>query len=238
MSEKIFNERVKLKQAYESPAADDGKRVLVDRLWPRGVKKTEAAIDHWMKELAPSTELRKWFGHDPARWEEFRRRYAAEINEHRDQLDRLRDLTREGAVTLVYSAHDEAHNDAVVLREILLRHRLRRHAAPALPLPSKTQGARSRQRQQTRLSGNQTKENSSNHRLARSVEEKTMKFFVNTADISEIRELAAAGVLDGVTTNPSLIAKTGRPIRDVIKRFARRSRVRFQRKSLRSTLTA
>ena len=122
MSEKILNERVKLKRAYESLAADDGKRVLVDRLWPRGVKKSEAAIDHWMKELAPSTELRKWFGHDSARWEEFRRRYAAELQEHRDELDRLRDL-REGAVTLVYSAHDEAHNDAGVLREILLRHR-------------------------------------------------------------------------------------------------------------------
>jgi len=123
MSEKIFNERVKLKRAYESATAEDGVRVLIDRLWPRGVKKTEAAIDHWVKELAPSTELRKWFGHDPARWEEFRRRYAAEIYEHRDELDRLRDLIREGAVTLVYSAHDEVHNDAVVLREILLRHR-------------------------------------------------------------------------------------------------------------------
>ena len=123
MSERILSERVKLKRAYESPAAGDGKRVLVDRLWPRGVKKTEAAIDYWMKELAPSTELRKWFGHDPARWEEFRRRYAAEIHEHRDDLDRLRGLIREGTVTLVYSAHDEAHNDAVVLREILLGHR-------------------------------------------------------------------------------------------------------------------
>ncbi|AZO28416.1 MULTISPECIES: DUF488 domain-containing protein [Mesorhizobium] len=123
MSEKNFSDRVKLKRAYESPVADDGTRVLIDRLWPRGVKKTEAAIDYWMKELAPSTELRKWFGHDPARWEEFRRRYAAEIREHRDELDRLRDLNRAGPVTLVYSAHDEAHNDAVVLREILLRHR-------------------------------------------------------------------------------------------------------------------
>ena len=123
MSEKISDERVRLKRAYEGPAADDGIRVLVDRLWPRGVKKTEAAIDHWMKELAPSTELRKWFGHDPARWEEFRRRYAAEIQEHRNELDRMRGLMREGTVTLVYSAHDEARNDAVVLREILLRRR-------------------------------------------------------------------------------------------------------------------
>lgn len=123
MSENISDERVRLKRAYEGPAADDGIRVLVDRLWPRGVKKTEAAIDHWMKELAPSTELRKWFGHDPARWEEFRRRYAAEIQEHRNELDRMRGLMREGTVTLVYSAHDETHNDAVVLREILLTHR-------------------------------------------------------------------------------------------------------------------
>nr|WIE91358.1 DUF488 domain-containing protein [Mesorhizobium sp. WSM4875] len=123
MSGKISNEKVKLKRAYESPAADDGTRVLIDRLWPRGVKKADAALDCWMKELAPSTELRKWFGHDPARWEEFRRRYAAEILEHHDELDRLRDLIRQGAVTLVYSAHDEVHNDAVVLREILLRHR-------------------------------------------------------------------------------------------------------------------
>ncbi|MGO4558233.1 DUF488 domain-containing protein [Mesorhizobium sp. 2RAF21] len=123
MSGKFFDDRIKLKRAYESPVADDGTRVLVDRLWPRGVKKAEAAIDHWMKELAPSTELRKWFGHDPARWEEFRLRYAAEIHGHRDELDRLRDLVRQGAVTLVYSAHDEAHNDAVVLRDVLLRHR-------------------------------------------------------------------------------------------------------------------
>ncbi|TPJ38251.1 MULTISPECIES: DUF488 family protein [unclassified Mesorhizobium] len=123
MSGKVFDERVKLKRAYESPAADDGTRVLIDRLWPRGVKKTDAAIDCWIKELAPSTELRKWFGHDPARWQEFRRRYAAEIHERRDDLDRLRDLMRQGAVTLVYSAHDEAHNDAIVLREVLLRHR-------------------------------------------------------------------------------------------------------------------
>jgi uncharacterized protein YeaO (DUF488 family) len=122
MSKKI-SERVKLKRAYETPAIDDGMRVLVDRLWPRGVTKTEAAIDHWMKELAPSTELRKWFGHDPARWDEFRRRYATEIHEHRDELDRLRGLIAEGTVTLVYSAHDEMHNDAVVLREILLTHR-------------------------------------------------------------------------------------------------------------------
>lgn len=123
MSAKVSEDSVMLKRAYDSPSNEDGTRVLVDRLWPRGVKKADAAIDHWMKELAPSTELRKWFGHDPARWEEFRRRYSAEIHDHRDELERLRDLARKGAVTLVYAAHDETHNDAVVLREILLTHR-------------------------------------------------------------------------------------------------------------------
>ena len=122
MNEKISEKNIKLKRAYEAPVADDGTRVLVDRLWPRGVKKSEAAIDHWMKDLAPSTDLRKWFGHDPVRWEEFRRRYAAETRKHQEELDRLRNLTREGMVTLIYSAHDETHNDAVVLREILLAH--------------------------------------------------------------------------------------------------------------------
>jgi uncharacterized protein YeaO (DUF488 family) len=123
MNEKLSGNRVMLKRAYERPSAEDGTRVLVDRLWPRGVKKSGAAIDHWAKELAPSTELRKWFGHDPARWEEFRSRYSAEIYRHGDELDRLRNLVRKGAVTLVYAAHDEAHNDAVVLREILLADR-------------------------------------------------------------------------------------------------------------------
>jgi uncharacterized protein YeaO (DUF488 family) len=120
---KQISDRVKLKRAYETPTADDGIRVLVDRLWPRGIKKSEAAIDHWLKELAPSTDLRKWFGHDPARWVEFRRRYMAEIEEHGDELDRLRALMAEGTVTLVYSAHDETHNDAVVLEEMLLKRR-------------------------------------------------------------------------------------------------------------------
>ena len=120
MSKKIVPENVKLKRAYEKRSADDGTRVLVDRLWPRGVKKADAAIDHWIKELAPSTELRKWFGHDPARWQEFRRRFTKELSQHGDELGRLRDLARKGPITLVYSAHDELHNDAVVLRETLL----------------------------------------------------------------------------------------------------------------------
>jgi uncharacterized protein YeaO (DUF488 family) len=111
---------VKLKRAYVPPAADDGVRILIDRLWPRGVRKVDAAIDQWAKDIAPSTALRKWFGHDPARWEEFRRRYSAEVRQHPEQLARLRALARQGPVTLVYSAHDELHNDAVVLRDLLL----------------------------------------------------------------------------------------------------------------------
>jgi uncharacterized protein YeaO (DUF488 family) len=114
-------ERVRIKRAYEAPSADDGTRVLIDRLWPRGLRKGEGAIDHWMKELAPSTGLRKWFGHDPARWEEFRRRYRDELKQNRGELDRLREVARHGVVTLVYSARDKAHNDAVVLRELLNR---------------------------------------------------------------------------------------------------------------------
>ena len=114
-------ERVRIKRAYEAPSADDGTRVLIDRLWPRGMRKGEGAIDHWMKELAPSTGLRKWFGHDPARWEEFRRRYREELKKNCGELDRLREATRHGVVTLVYSARDKAHNDAVVLCELLNR---------------------------------------------------------------------------------------------------------------------
>jgi uncharacterized protein YeaO (DUF488 family) len=113
-------DRIALKRAYEPAAPRDGTRVLVDRLWPRGVSKEAAAIDHWMKELAPSTELRKWFGHDPARWPEFRRRYTAELRQQAEAVAQLRALARKGRVTLVYAAHDEEHNDAVVLRTVLL----------------------------------------------------------------------------------------------------------------------
>ena len=120
MSKGIVAKNVRLKRAYEPAAAGDGTRVLVDRLWPRGVTKKAAAIDLWAKELAPSTELRKWFGHDPARWDEFRRRYAKELQHHATRFDELRTLARQGPITLVYAAHDEAHNDAVVLRGMLL----------------------------------------------------------------------------------------------------------------------
>ncbi len=120
MATHIAAANVRLKRAYEKAAADDGTRVLIDRLWPRGVSKDNAALDLWLKEVAPSTELRKWFGHDPARWAEFQDRYADEVHEHPEAFERLRDLAREGLVTLVYSAHDEEHNDAVVLRNLLL----------------------------------------------------------------------------------------------------------------------
>jgi uncharacterized protein YeaO (DUF488 family) len=111
---------VKLKRAYEAPAAEDGTRILVDRLWPRGVSKKDAALSLWMKEIAPSAELRKWFGHDPDRWNEFRRRYASEINRNSHLFDQLRSLALEGPITLIYSAHDEIHNGAIVLRDVML----------------------------------------------------------------------------------------------------------------------
>jgi uncharacterized protein YeaO (DUF488 family) len=120
MSRKTLGELVRLKRAYEQPAATDGTRILVDRLWPRGVTKESAAIDQWAKDLAPSTELRKWFGHDPARWPEFRRRYIAELRQHAQQIHELRGLARRHTITLVYSAHDELHNDAIVLRDIIV----------------------------------------------------------------------------------------------------------------------
>jgi uncharacterized protein YeaO (DUF488 family) len=123
MGKRITADNVKLKRAYERPDAGDGTRVLIDRLWPRGVRKVDAAIDQWAKDIAPSTALRKWFGHDPARWQEFRSRYAVEVHEHPEQLDKLRALARQGPITLVYSAHDEVHNDAVALRDLLLGRR-------------------------------------------------------------------------------------------------------------------
>jgi uncharacterized protein YeaO (DUF488 family) len=112
---------VRLKRAYLEPSPDDGVRVLVDRLWPRGVRKADAAIDRWVKEIAPSTGLRRWFGHDPGRWDEFQRRYKAELSQEGDLLNELRDIAKEGALTLVYSARDEAHNQAAVLRDVLTR---------------------------------------------------------------------------------------------------------------------
>ena len=110
---------VAIRRVYDPPAAAGGTRILVDRLWPRGLARTKAAIDRWAKEIAPSEELRRWFGHDPARWPEFRRRYAAELDAHRDALAELATLAASGPITLVYAARDTAHNNAVVLAEIL-----------------------------------------------------------------------------------------------------------------------
>ena len=120
MSTRPPADNVRLKRAYEPAAAEDGTRILIDRLWPRGISKADAALDQWMKDIAPSTELRKWFGHDPARWEEFQRRYVEELHGNGELLGQLRSLARNSMVTLVYSAHDEAHNDAIVLRDLLL----------------------------------------------------------------------------------------------------------------------
>ncbi|HXT80590.1 MAG TPA: DUF488 domain-containing protein [Acetobacteraceae bacterium] len=114
-------DHVRLKRVYDPPSADDGVRILVDRLWPRGVRKEDAAVENWMKDIAPSGDLRRWFGHDPGRWQEFRRRYAAELRHHAHELDGLRELARQRTVTLVFGARDEEHNDAVVLREVLLK---------------------------------------------------------------------------------------------------------------------
>ncbi|MGH7971901.1 MAG: DUF488 domain-containing protein [Limisphaerales bacterium] len=110
-----------IKRAYEPASPEDGSRFLVDRLWPRGVKKEALALTAWVKEVAPSNALRRWFGHDPARWVEFRRRYRTELKSNRAALQPLRDALSHGVVTLVYSAHDEVRNQAVVLREYLLK---------------------------------------------------------------------------------------------------------------------
>ena len=116
---------ISLKRAYEPAEAGDGRRFLVERLWPRGVKKENLRIDDWLKEVAPSTELRKWFSHDPAKWKEFRRRYVAELNDRQEMLQPLLEAARQGKITLVYSSHDQEHNNAVVLKEYL-EHKLSR----------------------------------------------------------------------------------------------------------------
>lgn len=125
---------VRLKRAYDPATPADGYRVLIDRLWPRGISRERALIDDWLKELAPSTELRQWFAHDPGRFEQFRRRYVEELRVNRARLAELRRLARAGTVTLVYSAHDQKHNDAVVLAEVL------RRGLPSVPRRAKVRG--------------------------------------------------------------------------------------------------
>jgi uncharacterized protein YeaO (DUF488 family) len=112
---------IKLKRVYEKPDKDDGFRILVDRLWPRGLTKEKASVDLWLKEIAPSTELRKWFGHDPAKWKNFRARYETEIRHNPSLFAVLKQKAREGTITLIYGARDEKHNEALVLKQLLER---------------------------------------------------------------------------------------------------------------------
>jgi uncharacterized protein YeaO (DUF488 family) len=117
---------IKLKRVYDPPAADDGTRILVDRIWPRGVSKEAADLTLWLKEIAPTTVLRKWFNHDPARWEEFQRRYRAELDANPDAVGQLHDLLKKGPAALLYAARDTAHNEALVLADYM---RTREHHA-------------------------------------------------------------------------------------------------------------
>lgn len=110
---------VKLKRAYDKPAKADGRRFLVERLWPRGIRKEDLPFEAWLKDVAPSTDLRKWFSHDPAKWPEFRRRYRKELETHEEALAPLRAAARKGTVTLVYGSHDTEHNAAVALKDYL-----------------------------------------------------------------------------------------------------------------------
>jgi uncharacterized protein YeaO (DUF488 family) len=111
--------KLKIKRVYEEPANDDGRRILVDRLWPRGLSKEKARVDLWLKDVAPSTELRKWFAHDPAKWAQFKTRYRAELKHEAEQIESLKQAIGRGPATLLYGAKDEQHNDAVVLLEFL-----------------------------------------------------------------------------------------------------------------------
>ena len=110
---------IRIKRAYSQPSSRDGMRILVDRIWPRGITKKRARIVEWRKDLAPTTSLRKWFGHDPARWNSFRRRYRTELKRSMEELEKLACRSSKRTITLVYSAADEEHNQAVVLKELI-----------------------------------------------------------------------------------------------------------------------
>jgi uncharacterized protein YeaO (DUF488 family) len=110
---------IQVKRVYEKPSRTDGFRILVDRLWPRGLTKERAAVDLWLKDVAPSTELRQWFGHDPAKWKQFQTRYRKELREKKDALKLLKEQSKAQTVTLVYGARDEEHNEALVLKQLL-----------------------------------------------------------------------------------------------------------------------
>lgn len=114
-------EAIKLKRAYAAKADTDGIRLLVDRIWPRGLSKERAAFDAWLKDVAPSTELRHWFNHEPGRWEEFRKRYRAELQQKEEEINQVLDFTKKGTVTLLYAARDDERNNAVVLRDVLIQ---------------------------------------------------------------------------------------------------------------------
>ncbi len=110
---------LKVKRIYDPPSPDDGKRILIDRLWARGIKKEDARVDEWIKDISPSTELRKWFGHDPVKWGEFKKRYRNELRDKKEILDRIKNEAKGKTVTLIYSARDEEHNNAVAMKEFL-----------------------------------------------------------------------------------------------------------------------
>jgi uncharacterized protein YeaO (DUF488 family) len=110
---------IRIKRAYEAPGVEDGERILVDRLWPRGLTKEKAHINLWLKDVAPSTELRKWFAHDPAKWTEFQRRYHEELKRNKEQLSLLTQEAAKGTITLIYGARDQEHNEAVILQRLL-----------------------------------------------------------------------------------------------------------------------
>jgi len=112
---------IKIKRVYEPSTDSDGSRILVDRLWPRGLTKEKAHVEEWLKDIAPSTELRKWFGHDPAKWKKFRGRYETELRHNDDLVETLKTKARDGTVTLLYAARDEKHNEALVLKQFLER---------------------------------------------------------------------------------------------------------------------
>lgn len=110
---------VKIKRVYEAPDKSDGKRILVDRLWPRGLTKERASVDLWLKDIAPTTALRKWFNHDPEKWEEFKKRYFEELKSNGEQVSLLKNEIKKGTVSLIYGAKDEVHNEALVLKNML-----------------------------------------------------------------------------------------------------------------------
>jgi uncharacterized protein YeaO (DUF488 family) len=123
-----------LKRAYEKASPEDGVRYLVERLWPRGIKKADLPLDGWLKDAAPSDGLRRWFAHDPKKWPEFRKRYFAELDQHPEAWRPIENAARHGRVTLIYSTRDPEHNNAVALKEYILAHRSRKRGASSAPL--------------------------------------------------------------------------------------------------------